>query len=135
MLHQHVLGFMDVHMPPHLLFRSKWFKPRENLKNGDYVIVLKPGLKGQSAPRGLWEHAIVVNTFPGADGRVRKVELRLSGQRKLFRPIHKLCLLATAEELRRRQRKIGLICFLFFFALLSFALTSLLTCSALGGMV
>ena len=82
-----------------LLLRSKWFKPRENLKNGDYVIVLKPGLKGQSAPRGLWEHAIVVNTFPGSDGRVRKVELRLSGQRKLFRPIHKLCLLATAEEL------------------------------------
>ena len=86
-------------MPPHLLLQSKWFKLRENLKNGDYVIVLKPGLKGQSAPRGLWDHAIVVNTFPGCDGRVRKVELCLSGQRKLFRPIHKLCLLATAEEL------------------------------------
>ena len=86
-------------MPPHLLLRSKLFKPRENLKNGDYVIVLKPGLKGQSAPRRLWEHAIAVNTFPGSDGRVRKVELSLSGQRKLFRPIHKLYLLATAEEL------------------------------------
>ena len=84
---------------PHLLLRSNWFKPRENLESGDYVIVLKPGLKGQSAPRGLWEHAIVVNTFPGSDGRVRKVELRLSGQRKLFPPIHKLCLLAIAEEL------------------------------------
>ena len=86
-------------MPPHLLLRSKWLKPRENLKNGDYVIVLKPGLKGQSAPRELWEHTIFVNTFPGSDGRVRKVELRLSGQRKLFRPVHKLCLLATTEEL------------------------------------
>jgi len=86
-------------MPPHLLLRNKWFRSRDNLKKGDYVIILKPGLKGHPAPRGLWEHAIVENTFPGSDGFVRKVELRLSGQRKLVRPIHKLCLLATAEEL------------------------------------
>ena len=39
-------------------FEVSGFKPRENLKNGDYVIVLKPGLKSQSSPRGLWEHAI-----------------------------------------------------------------------------
>ena len=86
-------------MPPQLLFRSKWFRPRDNLKIGDYVIVLQPGLKGQSAPRGLWEHAVVIQAFPGDDGRVHKVELKLSGQRTLIRPIHKLCLIATAEEL------------------------------------
>ena len=57
-------------MPPHLLFRSKWFQPRQNLEVGDYVIVLKPGLKGQTAPRGLWEHAIVTEVFPGNDGLV-----------------------------------------------------------------
>ena len=28
------------HMPPHLLFRNKWFRPRKNLKTGDYVITL-----------------------------------------------------------------------------------------------
>ena len=44
----------------------------------------------------LWEHAIVENCLTGSDGLVRKVNLRLSGQRKLTRPIHKLCLIATA---------------------------------------
>ena len=87
-------------MPPHLLFRSKWFRPRQNLKVGDYVIVLEPGLKGQTAPRGLWEPAIVTEVFPGNDGLVRKANLRLSGQRRLTRPIHKLCLIATFEELK-----------------------------------
>ena len=86
-------------MPPQLLLRSKWFRARSNLHVGDYVIILDPGLKGKSAPRGLWEHAIVAKTFPGKDNLVRKVELRLSGQRYLMRPIHKLCLIATSEEL------------------------------------
>ena len=75
-------------MPPQLLFRSKWFRPRESLKTGDYVIVLQPGLKDHAAPRGLWEHAVVTKTFPGDDGLVRKVELKLAGQRTLIRPIH-----------------------------------------------
>ena len=87
-------------MPPQLLLRSKWFRPRKNLKEGDYVIVMQPGIKNKAAPRGLWEHALVEKTIPGSDGLVRKVELRLSGQRKLTRPIHKLCLIATAEELK-----------------------------------
>ena len=86
-------------MPPTLMLRSKWFRPRNNLKIGDYVIVLEPGMKGKTAPRGLSEHAVVSKTFPGKDGLVRKVELRLSGQRTLTRPFHKLSLIATAEEL------------------------------------
>ena len=56
-------------------------------------------MKGQAAPRGLWEHAIVTKTFPRIDGLVRKCELRLSGQRTLIRPVYKLCLIAIAEEL------------------------------------
>ena len=88
-------------MPPHLLFRSKWFRPRQNLKVDDYVIVLEPGLKGQTAPRGLWEPAIIVTeVFPGNDGLVRKANLRLSGQQQLNRPIHKLRLIAIFEELK-----------------------------------
>ena len=63
------------------------------------MIILDPGLKGKSAPTGVWEHTIVSKTFPGNDDLVRKVELRLSGQRYLMRPIHKLCLIATSEEL------------------------------------
>ena len=86
-------------MPPSLMLRSKWFRSRRNLRVGDYVIVLEPGMKGKTSPRGLWEHAIVEKTLPGRDELVRKVELRLSGQRNLTRPIHKLCLIATVEEL------------------------------------
>ena len=63
------------------------------------MIILDPGLKGKSASRGVWEHAIVPKTFPGNDNLVRNVELRLSSQRYLMRPIHKLCLIATSEEL------------------------------------
>ena len=66
-------------MPPHLLFRNKWFRLRKNVKTGDYVIILEPGMKDRAAPRGLWEHAIVTKTFPGIDGLVRKCELRLPG--------------------------------------------------------
>ena len=86
-------------MPPQLLFRSKWFRLHNNVKIGDYAIVLQPGLKGQSAPRGLREYAVVIQTFSGDDGLVCKVELKLSGQRTLIIPIHKLCLIATYEEL------------------------------------
>ena len=86
-------------MPPQLLCRSKRFRPRENLKAGDYVIVRQPGLEGNTAPRGLWERAVVTRTFPVDDGWVRKVELKLAGQRTLIRPMHKLCRIATAEEL------------------------------------
>ena len=59
--------------PSHLLFRSKWFRPRQNLEVGDYLIVLKPGLKGQTAPRGLWEHAIVTEVFPAMMGLFEKL--------------------------------------------------------------
>ena len=75
-------------MPPQSLLRSKRFRPRKNLKEGDYVIVMQPGIENKTAARGLW------------DGLVRKVKLRLSGQRELTRPIHKHCLIATAEELK-----------------------------------
>ena len=64
-----------------------------------HYLTVEPGLKGHPAPRGLWQHAVVMKTFPGNDGLVRKAELKLSGQRILTRPIHKLCLIATSEKL------------------------------------
>ena len=51
-------------MPPHLLFRDKWFRLRENLKTGNYVTILKRGLENRAAPRSLWEYAIVYQDFP-----------------------------------------------------------------------
>ena len=47
-------------MPSQLLFRLKWFRPHDNLKICDYLIVLQLGLKSQSAPRGLWDYAVAM---------------------------------------------------------------------------
>ena len=66
----------------------------------DYVVILQSGMQGQFAPRGLWENEVVAKLIPGVDGLPRKVELRLSGQRKLLISIHKLFLGDAAEELK-----------------------------------
>ena len=50
-------------------------------------------------------HAVVIQTFPGGDdGLVRKIEQKLYVQRILIRPIHKLCLIATYDELNSNDR-------------------------------
>lgn len=77
---------------PHLLPRNKWFHTRENLNIGDLVLEL------DSTPRSQWKMAIVVNIYPGKDNLVRKVQIKIS--KGFFdRPIHKLCLIATKEEI------------------------------------
>ena len=48
------------HMPPHSLFQNKWFRPRQDLKTGDHLITFEPGIKCRAAPRGLWEHTLVI---------------------------------------------------------------------------
>ena len=43
-----VTKFWDIwmrHIPPQLLFPNKWFRSRDNLKVGDFVINLQPGMK------------------------------------------------------------------------------------------
>jgi hypothetical protein len=42
--------------------------------------------------------ATVIDTYPGNDGCVRKVRIR-NADGEYDRPIHKLCLIATKEEL------------------------------------
>ena len=64
--------------------QHKKFLASSKLEVGDYVIMLKPGLKGQTTPRVLWEHAIVTEVFPGNDGLVQKAKLRPSGQHQLM---------------------------------------------------
>ena len=86
-------------MPPQLNYRNKWFHTRDNLENGDYVIILEKGMKGQTAPRSLWKKGIVIATHPGTDGLVRSVTVRDSKRNEYVRPIHKLCLIATRAEL------------------------------------
>ena len=90
-------------MPPHLLERNKWFHPRKNLQPGDLVLLVKPGPGGTYAPRALWEKAVVVETFPGQDGLVRKVRVK-TATGEYERPIHKMCLIATKGELAHAER-------------------------------
>ena len=63
-------------MPPQLIERSQWFRSRDNLQVGDFVLVLEPGLKRNTAPRSVWKKAIITGIHPSKDGLVRSVTLR-----------------------------------------------------------
>ena len=78
---------------PNLLPSNKWFRTRENVKEGDLVLDLDPKHK-----RCQWKMAIIVRTYPANDGCVRKVRVK-NADGEYDRPIHKLCLIATKEEL------------------------------------
>ena len=86
-------------IPPQLVEKSPWFHTRDNLQVGDFVIILEPGLKRSTAPLSVWSKAVVTKTHPSADGLVRSVTVRDSKRDEYVRPIHKLCLIATKEEL------------------------------------
>ncbi|XP_022805942.1 uncharacterized protein LOC111343066 [Stylophora pistillata] len=78
---------------PNLLPRNKWFRTRENVKVDDLVLELDPNQK-----RSRWKLARVVTTYPRNNGLVRKARIKTQiGE--YDRPIHKLCLIATKEEL------------------------------------
>ena len=81
---------------PNLLPRNKWFRIRENIKIGDLILEL------DTTPRRRWKMGIVTNTYPGTDGMVRKVQIKTS-RGTYDRPINKLCLIATKEELEQNQ--------------------------------
>ena len=91
------------HMPPQLNCRNKWFHTRDNLEPGDFVIILEPGMKENTAPRSTWRKAIVTAIHPGSDGLVRSVTVRDASHKEYVRPIHKLCLIATRQELENEQ--------------------------------
>lgn len=78
---------------PNLLPRNKWFRPRENVQVGDLVLELDPKHK-----RCQWKMALITDTYPGDDGLVRKVRIKTEVG-EYDRPIHKLCLIATRQEL------------------------------------
>lgn len=81
---------------PTLQSRSKWQNLRPNLKKGDLVL-----LKDNQARRNEWPMALVTRTFPDQDGKVRKVELKVtkSGSAKTFlRPVSETVFLKSAED-------------------------------------
>ena len=88
-----------------LQVRQKWVQPKRNLAVGDVVIS-----KESEGARNKWPLGRVVQVYPSEDGFVRKVKLLMAdgdlddrGKRQgppsyLERPIHKLVLLLTADE-------------------------------------
>ena len=82
-----------LHFAPNLQKRSKWYKVRENASVGDIVVVIDPEIS-----RSKWQMGIIENVFPGKDGLVRSVNVR-TRTGTYDRPITKLCLLISREEL------------------------------------
>ena len=82
---------------PNLLPRNKWFHRREDIKVGDLVLELDKNHR-----RRQWKMALIIDTYPGQDKHVRKVRIK-TADGEYDRPIHKLCLIATKEELNGKK--------------------------------
>lgn len=70
--------------------RNKWYRPKNNLKIGDMVI-----LRDENLPPVSWAIGRVTAVFPGADGFVRSVTIKTPTS-ELNRPVQKLCVLPPA---------------------------------------
>ncbi|XP_042150458.1 uncharacterized protein LOC121838334 [Ixodes scapularis] len=76
--------------------RRKWQDSRRDLKEGDIVL-----LRDKQVHRNEWPMGVIVNTFPSADGKVRKVEIKTAtrGELKTFRrPVTETVLLISKED-------------------------------------
>ena len=85
--------------------RQKWIATRRNLQVDDIVVVIDDNL-----PRNCWRIARVEETYPDADGLVRKVRIKIADRNldesgrpagpltSLRRPIQKLILLLPQEK-------------------------------------
>ena len=77
--------------------RQKWNHVRRNFQKGDIVL-----LKDDDVGRNRWPTAKVTETFPDANGDVRRVTVLIAStdgkQSTLARPISKLVLLMETEE-------------------------------------
>ena len=77
---------------PNLQLRSKWYKTRENLAVGDLVLLIDANVK-----RCQWSMGKILKVYPGADGKVRSVNVKTT-EGTYDRPITKVCLLLAKEE-------------------------------------
>lgn len=81
---------------PTLQQRRKWHKERPNLKEGDVVL-----MEDKDLPRNHWPLGVVSRVFPGDDGLVRKVEVRISRDDKIsnfIRPVVDLVKLIDVQQ-------------------------------------
>jgi len=72
--------------------RSKWQFPTRNLQADDMVVV-----KEDNLPPNEWRLGRIVSAFPGADERIRVVEIRTS-RGTIKRPVHKVILLPMEDK-------------------------------------
>jgi len=82
---------------PGLNYRKKWHHSREDATVGDVVLVLSP-----DTPRGKWPLGRIVDTFPGKDGHVRVVNVKV-GNTVLKRPIARICPLEKCPDVTNGQ--------------------------------
>lgn len=79
---------------PTLQERQKWLNQKPNFRVGDLVL-----LADKNTPRGEWPKALVEETFPDADGVVRRVVVKTANG-VYQRDVRKICLLE--EELLKQ---------------------------------
>ena len=77
---------------PTLQERQKWLNKRPNLQPGDVVAVID-----DAEPRPRWPLGRIVEVYPGADGLVRKVCIRI-GSSRFDRPVSRVILLLRTES-------------------------------------
>lgn len=77
----------------HLQQRHKWQFEKNNIKKGDLVL-----LKDEQSATGNWHRGIILEGFPGPDGKIRVVKIKT--QTGIYkRPISKVALLPKNFEL------------------------------------
>ena len=77
---------------PELQVRSKWHRQKENLRIGDFVLLV-----GEDTPRTLWPKGIISEVFTGSDGLVRSARVR-TRSRSFIRPVSKIVLLEGSVD-------------------------------------
>ncbi|XP_038050892.1 uncharacterized protein LOC119724042 [Patiria miniata] len=75
---------------PTLQQRGKWNEPVRNIEVGDIVLIV------EDQPRNQWSLGRVVEIYAGEDKLVRSAKIKTRST-TLVRPIHKLCLMESAE--------------------------------------
>ncbi|KAL3968170.1 collagen beta-1,O-galactosyltransferase [Sarotherodon galilaeus] len=79
-----------------LQLRRKWQESSPNIERGDVVL-----MKDDCTCRNDWPMALVTNTFPGSDGKVRKIEIRVvkDGVAKVYlRPITEVVMVLKNQD-------------------------------------
>lgn len=77
-----------------LQVRRKWQDAHPNVKEGDLVL-----LRDAQVKRNLWPMALVTKAHPGSDGKVRKLELKVTKGgtvKTFFRPVTDVVVLMSS---------------------------------------